>query len=287
MNKHPSKSRDLFRQHETAAFFILTLAFSWGWWIFAYVVLASDNLSRVLAIPGAFGPLVAAALVTWAVSDDLQAWAAQIIDWRVAPRWYLVAVGLPILITVGGVGTGLVLAGASLDLSILGQRLLIFPVVLLVTLIVGGGQEEPGWRGFALPRLQASYSALTASLIIGSVWAVWHLPLFIMDTPRNQSGNFLLYALLVIGLSIVMTWCYNGTGGSVLLVMILHAGVNTSGSLLPIQMSVVDQWPLVIDGAIIIAVWLVAIGVIVWNNIETLSRRGVPDLAVAGVKSEK
>ena len=287
MNERLSENSGFIGRYQSIAFFALTLVFSWGWWTFAYIMLASGGLSRVLAIPGAFGPLIAAALVTWAVGDDLRAWAAQIIDWRVAPRWYLIAVGLPLMITIGGVGTGLVLAGASLDLSVLAQRLPVFPVIFLVTVLVGGGQEEPGWRGFALPRLQANYSALTASLIIGGVWAVWHLPLFLMDAPRNQSGNFLLYALLVMGFSIILTWCYNSTGGSVLLAMILHAGMNTSGSLLPIQMNVAEQWPLVIDGAIVISIWVVAITVIVWSGSDALSRNSVPDPTVAGVAPEQ
>ena len=133
-----------FQRYPISIFFVLTFALTWGWWTFAYVVLARGELSDVLALPGAFGPVIAAAFVTWLGGDDLRAWATQVIDWRVAPQWYLATIGIPLGITLGGVGTGLFLAGASIDLSVLGQRLPIFPVVLVLMLLVGGGQEELG-----------------------------------------------------------------------------------------------------------------------------------------------
>lgn len=277
------EASSLFRSNPTAVFFVLTFALTWGWWAVAYLAPASGELSDALALPGAFGPLVAGAIVTFAVGDNLRAWATQVLDWRISPRWYLVAIGLPLLITVGGVGTVLLVAGAAIDPSLLAQRLPIFPVVLLVMLLLGGGQEELGWRGFALPRLQADYSALVASLLVGGAWALWHLPLFFMGAPRNQTGNFLLYALLIIGFSVVLTWCYNSTG-SVLLAMILHASMNSSGALLPIQSGVANQWAMVIDGASVIAMWLVAVAVIVWGSADALSRDGIPELSLAGVE---
>lgn len=270
------------RQYPVSTFILLTFSFTWGWWGVAYV-LADGALSDALALPGAFGPLVAAGLVTWAVGDDTRTWATQVLKWRVAPRWYLVAVGIPLLITVGGVGLALLGVGAMVTPSLLTQRIPLFPILLVFMLILGGGQEELGWRGFALPRLQVEYSALTASLLLGIVWAFWHLPLFLMGAPRNETGSFLLYAILIIAVSILLTWCYNSTGGSVLLAMVFHATVNSSGSLLPVQRSVADQWALVIDITSIIAMWVVALAVLVWSGSASLSREGVPDPSVAGV----
>lgn len=228
----------------------------------AYLLLSDGALSDALALPGAFGPLVAAALVTWAVGDDVKTWAVQVLEWRVGPRWYLVAVGLPCVITVGGIGLALLDVGATVTPSLLVQRIPLFPVLLVFTLLLGGGQEELGWRGFALPRLQAERSALTASLGLGVVWALWHLPLFLVGAPRNQTGSFLLYAVLIVAVSILLTWCYNGTGGSVLLAMLFHAAVNSSGSLLPVQRSVADEWALVIDVTSVVAMWVVALAVV-------------------------
>ena len=193
---------------------------------------------------------------------------------------------LPLVITIGGVGSALLLTGAPLDLFLLARRLPVFPLLLLFTLLLGGGQEEPGWRGFALPRLQASFGGFVASLIVGLVWAVWHLPLFLMGATRNQTGSFLLYTLLILGVSVIVSWCYNETDGSVLLAMLLHAAVNTSGSLLPIQQDTVAQWALVIDVSSIIAVWMGVVAVLRWGSAATLSRNGIPDPSAAGIETD-
>ena len=281
----PSLNR-LLHRYPTAVFFGLTLFLSWGWWAVAYFHIADGELTDALALPGAFGPPVAAALLTWVLNDDLRAWAAQIVDWRVSVHWYVVAIMLPLVITVGGVGSALLLTGAPLDLFLLAQRLPVFPFLLLFTLLLGGGQEEPGWRGFALPRLQASFSGFVASLIVGLVWAVWHLPLFLMGATRNQTGSFLLYTLLILGVSVIVSWCYNETDGSVLLAMLLHAAVNTSGSLLPIQQDTAAQWALVIDVSSIIAVWMGVVAVLRWGSAATLSRNGIPDPSAAGIETD-
>lgn len=277
------RMRELLRRHDTSTFFLLTFGFSWGWWVVGYTMLATGDLPDALALPGAFGPLVAAAIVTWATGDDVRTWGSQVLKWRVTPRWYLIAVGLPILITVGGIGVTLLAVGATLDPQLLAQRIPLFPVVLIFTLLLGGGQEELGWRGFALPRLQGEYSAFTASLIIGAVWALWHLPLFYMGAPRNQTGSFLLYALLIVAVSILLTWCYNSTGGSVFLAMVFHASINSSGSLLPIQSGVADEWALVIDVTSIIVMWVVVVLVTIWGGTNSLSRDEIPEPAVAGI----
>jgi membrane protease YdiL (CAAX protease family) len=233
--------RAAIHRHEVIAFVVLTLTFSWGWWILVPQLVGADGLSRGLVIPGAFGPVIAAGIVVRLSGGSLRAWASQALRWRVPPRWYLAAIGIPIGIILVGVGGALLVAGGPVEFSVVPQRLTLFVATFLVATLIGGGQEEFGWRGFALPRLQDSYSALTASLAIGVVWAVWHLPVFMLGAPRNQSGNFLLYTVLVIGLSILLTWQYNSTGGSVLLAMFLHGGINASGTLLPAPMAAVSE----------------------------------------------
>jgi membrane protease YdiL (CAAX protease family) len=272
-----SRSTDLVCRHQTATFVVLTLALSWGWWMLGTALLGTDELSRGLVIPGAFGPPVAAGLVTWMAGDSVRTWGRQALDWRVHPRWYLVAVGLPSVVVLAGVGGALALAGGPIDLSVLPQRLPLFALSFVIATLIGGGQEELGWRGFALPRLQERYGALTASLIVGVAWAVWHVPLFALDAPRNQTGNFLLYTVLVLGLSVLLTWQYNSTGGSVLLAMLLHGGINASGNFLPMPIAAAADWPLVTDAGMIVGVWAAALAVLVWSQPTTLSRHGLPD----------
>ncbi len=96
--------------------------------------------------------------------------------------------------------------------------------------------EEVGWRGFALPRLQNLYSPLTASLILGVIWAVWHYPLWRMEGLSFQ--ELLLFSVLVIPLSIIHTWFWNRSGGSIWVVGLLHATCNVRFALLPQSLAV-------------------------------------------------
>lgn len=277
--------RSLVSDNQTVAFFAVTLLLSWAAWLVAHVATGGD-MGQLHLIPGAFGPMVAAVLVTWASGESVRAWAAGIVSWRVQPRWYLVALGLPLLLVVGSVGAILTLAGVPLESSRLLRQLPMYPLVLGFIFIVGGGQEEPGWRGFALPRLQQTYGALLASLVIGVVWAVWHLPLFAIGLARNASGNFLLYVVLVVGLSILLTWCYNSTGGSVLLAMLFHASMNTAGGLLPVGEAVVERTPVLLDVGMIVGVWIVAIALVIWQDPATLSQRELPGSRRPGTRAE-
>ena len=93
--------------------------------------------------------------------------------------------------------------------------------------------EEPGWRGFALPRLQARLGPLGGTLLLGVLWGVWHLPQYLVPTWAEESGglhpaNVVLFLLMVLALAPIMTWLFNRTRGSVLLAILAHASVNTA-----------------------------------------------------------
>ncbi|HEY8599061.1 MAG TPA: CPBP family intramembrane glutamic endopeptidase, partial [Thermomicrobiales bacterium] len=90
--------------------------------------------------------------------------------------------------------------------------------------------EETAWRGFALPRLQARFNALSASLILGLIWALWHLPLFFLANTGQSKMPFPGFVLDVVAVTIVMTWVYNHTRGSVLLAALFHAAFNAGGA---------------------------------------------------------
>ena len=118
-----------------------------------------------------------------------------------------------------------------------------FPIVYLVTFIIiflGGGPlgEEPGWRGFALPRMQLRYGPLLGTLFLGVLWTGWHLPDFLTDAQRGGPGtnivtlltnNLPIFLLMVIAMAIIFTWVYNQTQGSVFIAILLHASINTFG----------------------------------------------------------
>jgi len=207
------------------------MAESWTAWILVYV--------------GSFGPPLSAAAVTWLQGDSLRAWARQVTRWRVGWPWWVAAVGVPVAV-VAATTAVLAATGGPVDLDQPLQSPVIVAVVFAFGLLVSGGlNEEPGWRGFAQPHLNDRYSALTASLLVGVVWAGWHLPYFVIPftphssfTAANRAGWFVGILLL----SVVLGWAYNNTG-SVLVVMVLHAMANTADVLLPLAP---DQ--VVVDG---------------------------------------
>jgi membrane protease YdiL (CAAX protease family) len=198
--------------------------------------------------------------MTWRGEGTVRALLKRVLDWRQHPKWYLVSLFLtPAMIPVGSAMYAA--TGGVLDLSVLVQRLPMYPVQFVFVLFLGGGQEELGWRGYALPRLQAAYGGTVASLVIGLVWAVWHLPAFAIPASSQYGQAFLPYAVGVLGFSVLLTWVFNGTGGSVLLAMLFHASVNASSTLYPIPVDVLRSsgFPDVVMLGMALATWVVAL----------------------------
>ncbi|MEF8807628.1 CPBP family intramembrane glutamic endopeptidase [Natronomonas sp.] len=277
-------------EHPVAAFFVG--AYLYTWVISAPTVFMDPSwTAAILMYVGSFGAPVSAAAVTWLRGDDVRAWARQITRWRVDWYWWVAAFGLPLAIV--GVVTAILLGvGGPVDIDQFGASPVLVLVIFVFGMTVSGGlNEEPGWRGFAQPRLNDRYSALTGSLIIGVVWAGWHLPYFFIPvaphsgfTVVNQVGWF--FGILL--LSVILAWGYNGTG-SVLIVMVLHAMANTADVLLPLapDLILVDG---IIDETAVGTVVLVQIGVqllvvvaiVAYYGREKLARGEIPGAADAG-----
>jgi membrane protease YdiL (CAAX protease family) len=169
--------------------------------------------------------------------------------WKIGTRWWIVAFGLPFVILSLGVGL-FVLVGGPVDFSSM-ESPLIYLFAMAWGTIWGGGQEELGWRGFMLPTLQERYSALVSSVFVGVAWAAWHLPLFLNATTTHGGwplSQQLLWMVSILAGSILWTWMYNGTGGSILAVAVFHAGINAMGIFHPADMDVLmpegvpDPW---------------------------------------------
>ena len=230
----------LIARYPLASFFILAFGLSWiawsPWW------LGQDGLG-LLPIPGAiqvialvnpigiFGPAAAALIVIRATEGraGVRHFWVSVTNLRFGLRWWGAAlIGVPALLFLG-----VLLLPGTLDLFTtdgLAGVLMIYPVQLLGIVFLGGGLEEIGWRGFAQPKLQEKCSPLAAALLIGTVWAVWHAPLFLTqtwDTPRSTIAQILLYVVVVIGLSVIMAWVRNGSD-STLAAVLAHASVNGS-----------------------------------------------------------
>jgi membrane protease YdiL (CAAX protease family) len=195
------------------AFVAFAYAISWGLWL-ASLLLGGDEsvLGMVVFVLGGFGPAAAAFIVLRATGGSLRTWARAIVRWRVPARYWLYALGLPAAL-MGFANLVLVALGEPVEWSLLGERILPYAGTFLLTLFFLGAQEEPGWRGFALPRLQERYSPVKATLVLGLIWGVWHVPLY---------GPVGFVVPLV--LAFFYTWVYNETG-SVLMAILLHASL--------------------------------------------------------------
>ena len=196
--ERPASPRwNLLARYPLTAFFVMAFAFSWiAWspWFLskdgAGLLPYSSPLINGLVLPIGIllGPSLSAFIVTGATEGraGIRRLLRRIVFWRVGLRWYMFAlVGVPVVMALGTV----IVPGGITSLLALGFRYV--PTYLVWFLIIGiiGGPllEEPGWRGFALPRLQPRYGPLVGTLILGLLWALWHLPEFLVPAYRRSA----------------------------------------------------------------------------------------------------
>jgi membrane protease YdiL (CAAX protease family) len=216
-------------------FFALTFAISWSIWLPLLVYPGKQDQLQPLIFVGAFGPWLAAAILTWKTAgrSGFGRWLRHIFQWRISVVWYLMSI---LILPLGGglLHFGLYLAlGGQADLSEAPSWIGFLPA-LLATALLGGGQEEPGWRGFALPRLLKRAHPLVASCIIALFWTAWHLPLQ-LSGGWGDGQSFALMFVYVIPLSIVMTWLTLQSKGSVIPAMLFHGGGNVYSTWFPME----------------------------------------------------
>jgi membrane protease YdiL (CAAX protease family) len=250
---------------ELALFFGLTFLLSWTLWGVLY--LADENdLGGMIGPLGAFAPPVAAVIALLVTGQGLRrSFWAPILHWRIG-WWWAVVMAVPIAILVIGWAVMVGLGEPPFPAEM--PSLATLPLLVVFMTLLGGGQEEPGWRGYALPRLQAHIGALGASLVIGVIWAAWHLPLFAFSETGQAGLNLWIYFPYVMGISVMLTWVFNSTGGSVLAVMVLHGLINLIGGFIPMGVLAAAEL------ATLIGVWVVAGAVIATYGPANLSRRG-------------
>ena len=145
-------------------------------------------------------------------------------------------------------------------------------MIVLLYIVVGlVNGEELAWRGFALPHLQAKYNALTSSLILGMIWTLFHLPLFFTKTGSSQADmSFVSFLISTVSLTVLYTWMYNNTRGSMLLAYLLHAAANTWT-----QVFSIDHRNHAIDWTFTGLIVLAAVVVVLATGIENLLRKSM------------
>ena len=224
------------------AFFTLTYAVTWAFWLGASALSGglaeSGKLRPGLATPlfylGVFAPAFVAIALTARSSGrvGLRALLLPLFQWRVGGRWYVFAMTYVAAVKVAGAVVHRVVAGEWPEFGWQGWHLMLAATVGS-TLIGGQAGEEIGWRGYALPRLAERFGLAWASVILGVIWACWHLPLFFVPGTTTTGQSFPLYLLQVTALSVAIAWLYARSNGSLLLVMLMHAAINNTKDIVP------------------------------------------------------
>jgi len=248
-------------------FFLLTFALTWTFWLASAALAGPDNVGFFsvpgpLFLLGVFAPaLVALALTAQGEGrSGLGRLLGRIGVWRVPARWYVFAAGYMAAIKLAA---ALIHRAATGEWPRFGDTplLLMLGAILVSTWAQAG--EEIGWRGYALPRLGEAVGLGWASILLGAIWAVWHLPLFFLSGTGSDGQSFPVYLLHVSALSVAMAWLYWKTGGSLLLVMLMHAAVNNTTGVVPAAVPGATD-PFSISGSLVAWItvglsWMVAV----------------------------
>jgi len=214
----------LLKQHPIIAFFVLAFALAWS-------IRIGMNIASIDAAPlkllAEFVPAIAALIVTAAVNGKagVRTLLGRVRKFRVNPWWYVLVLIGPAALQLVSIGAFVLVGGPGGQFQFPG---LVLPIILTIGIILSVG-EEIGWRGFALPHLQSRSNPVVASLIIGVLWAFWHVPgditnLSLLTLPSTYIA-FLWFLGLTVSGSVLMTWVYNRTGGSLLLMTLFHMGL--------------------------------------------------------------
>ena len=218
-----SRYRAWLQRHRLSAFVVLAIAISWSSW----PLYAAGLIPRMEFLP--IGPLVAAVIVIALTEGGpgFQVWGRRLIRWRVSWVWYAVALFLPALLALATGFTNVALGAPAPGLAeVSGSGLLMVFAVRLVNPLDGPLGEEPGFRGYALPLLQARRTPLRAAAILGVIVSLWHLPLVLFG------GLSLIGLPSTFVITFLYVWLFNRSGGSVLLTFLFHnsQGTFTVGS---------------------------------------------------------
>ena len=198
----------LVRRHPLITFFVLTYALAWILWL--PLVVLQDTIPAapglVLVLLGSNVPSLLAIVLTALVlgRGALRKLLGRLLIWRVDPRWYLVVVLGPVALAGGMVALNAFVGGPAISV---GVPLLTIVITLAFFIFPGSALgEEIGWRGYALPRLQSGRSALSASLILGVIWAFYHLPLFFTGQAFRSPSLLVPFVVSGLALSVILTW---------------------------------------------------------------------------------
>ncbi len=227
-------------------FFFLTFVYSWLLWLPSIlsglgVEIPFDvSVYTSVVVPiGAFAPMLAAITLIYRKGrwPGVKAYFRAAFDFRVEPLYYILAFLLPIVIHVIAhylaPAMGLEVADTLFPADLPVPTIVLAIPYFFLMLLIGGGQEEFGWRGYAQQPMQERFGVVTASLLIGVIWGFWHLPLWLMPGDGHSTYPFIAFLLMTTSISVVYAWIFNTSGKKLIIAIIFHAMNNTAAPLIP------------------------------------------------------
>jgi membrane protease YdiL (CAAX protease family) len=221
-------------------FFIFTFALSWACFIGVALMPGDIQLQdsgitffkSAIILLGTFAPSIVAVWLTFRAGGkgDLKKLLDRIGKWQVDIRFYLFAILYMAIVKLLVAILYRVIEGGWPEFGKEAWYIMFIAIIFSTPVQAG---EEIGWRGFALPRLTEKFGLPLASLLLGLVWAVWHLPLFFVRGADKYGQSFPLFVVQVIAVSVALGWLYWKTKGSLLLTMVMHAAINNTKDIVP------------------------------------------------------
>lgn len=252
---------DWIKKHDLWVFFILVFALMWpksiaeAAYSSAMISTPPPAILNVLYVLGT--PLVAAVIVTAVTRgrQGLKDWSRHLFHWRVGWQWYIVSLGIYPMVSLAAFAISSLASGGRWTVAMMwdagfenlrqnSARIGLNPentwqilAILLATSFIVPFFEEGGWRAFAIPRLQERYNALVSGLLMGVIWAIWHLPSFFTVGSDHYGMPFLWFLMTIVFVSVLMVWIMNHTDQSVLMSILFHVSIILTGHILPNQLA--------------------------------------------------
>lgn len=258
---------------QTWKFFTLTFAISWLLWLPTLLrSTVMPDLPEIVGLFGLFapfGPGIAAFILVYQESswDGVKKFAGRAISldfnkWWLVPMIFLFPLmGLLMMIIMPALGE-------SLEWTV--PSIIAFVGTFFIILLVGGGLEEFGWRGYALDPLQKNSNALTASLVLGFMWGLWHLPLHFIAGTVQENIPVWQFILQTMVIAVLYTWLYNNTNGSLLVAILFHTIGNTTSAMLPPYFATnLGRW---VNFSILLAMVVIVLAIWGWREMTNTSK---------------
>lgn len=228
-----SQARGSAQYRELSLFLLLTFGIAWILWIPLLIpsffeVMPFGGIGA--ASLGAFAPAVGAIAVLRRRGHSARKWFQRRLRFRVGLRSYLLAFGLPVAVPAFA---GLMYLAIGGDPVFEMPPLAALPVIFVYSTLIGGGQEEIGWRGVAQPMIGDRCGLFIGGAVVGVVWVLWHLPLILSSIVLFESINPVVFGFQTVGVSIIMAWLYEKSGRNLAMVILFHGWRNATEAFYP------------------------------------------------------